>query len=117
MEQRRTVLVYQWQEADESSIQPSGEMTMSEQEVFEALKYRIEVDTRGTRRYYNNLGQLHRLDGPAVEYADGDKYWYQNDQFHRTNGPAIMLADGRKWWYLNDRPLTEAEFNQAVKLL
>ena len=90
---------------------------MSEQEVFDALKYRIEVSKSGTRYYYNADNKLHRLDGPAVEYADGDKYWYQNDQFHRTNGPAIMLADGRKWWYLNDRPLTEAEFNLAVKLL
>ena len=90
---------------------------MSEQAVFDALKYRIVVDEDGTRWYYNSANQLHRGDGPAVEYATGDRYWYQNDRFHRTDGPAIMLADGRKWWYLNDKPLTEAEFNQRVKLL
>ena len=90
---------------------------MSEQAVFDALKYRIVVDEDGTRWYYNSANQLHRDDGPAVEYATGDRYWYQNDRFHRTDGPAIMLADGRKWWYLNDKPLTEAEFNQRVKLL
>jgi hypothetical protein len=25
-------------------------------------------------------GQLHRTDGPAIEYADGDKSWYLNGQ-------------------------------------
>jgi hypothetical protein len=53
---------------------------MSEQEVFDALKYRIEVDTRGTRWYYNNANQLHREDGPAIEYSDGDKDWYINGE-------------------------------------
>lgn len=24
-------------------------------------------------------GKCHRLDGPAVEYADGRKYWWVND--------------------------------------
>ena len=87
---------------------------MSEQAVFESLKYRIETDESGTRRYYNSAGQLHRLDGPAVVYAGGANAWYQNGLRHRTDGPAFMLADGRKWWYLNDMPLTEAEFNQAI---
>ena len=114
MEQRRTVLVYQWQEADESSIQPSGEITMSEQEVFEALKYRIEVDTRGTRWYRNVMGQLHRIGGPAVLYSTGAKHWYQNNRLHRTDGPAIEWASGRKDWYINGKRLTEVDFNQVV---
>ena len=113
---------------------------MSEQAVFNALKYRIEADEDGTRCYYNNAGQLHRDDGPAVEYADGLKYWYQNGQKHRTDGPAIEYSDGdkswfqngqrhridgpavewangRKEWYINDVEMTEAEFNQRVKAL
>ena len=111
---------------------------MSEQDVFDALKYRIEVDARGTRWYYNSAGQLHRDEGPAIEYADGSKSWYQNDQYHRTDGPAIDWTCGRKEWYQNgqkhrtDGPaiifedgdkfsyingvrLSEAEFNQRVK--
>ena len=90
---------------------------MSEQDVFEALKYRIEVDARGTRWYYNSAGQLHRDEGPAIERADGTRYWYQNGLRHRTDGPAIEWCDGDKWWYINGEQLTEAEFNQAVKLL
>jgi hypothetical protein len=43
--------------------------------------------------------QLHRLDGPAVEQNDGDKYWYQHGQLHRTDGPAVSHANGYKAWY------------------
>ena len=113
---------------------------MSEQAVFDSLKYRIETDESGTRRYYNSAGQLHRLDGPAVIWADGTKFWhqngrrhrtdgpaaiwangtkewYQNGQLHRNDGPAIEYSDGVKTWYINGKRLTEAEINQAVKLL
>ena len=76
---------------------------MSEQAVFDALKYRIEVDTRGTRWYYNSANQLHREGGPAIEYADGSKSWYKNDQYHRTDGPAIDWTCGRKEWYQNHK--------------
>ena len=74
---------------------------MSEQEVFDALKYRVEVDEDGTRWYYNSDNQFHRDDGPAIEYADGSKHWYQNGQLHRTDGPAVEYADGTKFWYQN----------------
>ena len=87
---------------------------MSEQDVFDALKYRVEVAKDGTRRYYNNAGELHRDEGPAVEWADGTKLWYQNGQLHRTDGPAIEWWDGDKRWYINGKRLTEAEFNQAI---
>lgn len=87
----------------------------NEQEVFDALKHRIEIDAYGTRRYFNGAHELHRTGGPAIERADGTKYWYQNGLRHRTDGPAVEWCDGVKWWYLNDRPLTEDEFNQEVK--
>ena len=88
---------------------------MNEQAVFDTLKYRIEVDMSGSRRYYNDAGQLHRIDGPAVEMSDGGKSWYQNGLRHRTDGPAIEWANGTKRWYINGVRLTEAEFNQEVK--
>ena len=62
---------------------------MSEQEVSDALRYRIEVDVFGSRKYHNSAGQLHRIDGPAIISERGVKYWYQNNRLHRTNGPAI----------------------------
>jgi len=101
-------------------------------------KYIVTVDSSGDRRWYNEFDQLHRTDGPAVEYADGTKIWYQNDKRHRTDGPAAEYADGTKRWYLNgkrhrddgpaieyvngnkfwfieDRELTEAEFLKRTK--
>ena len=110
---------------------------MSEQEVFDALRYRIETNDSGSRFYLNSAGEVHRTDGPAIIHADGTKLWYQNDQCHRTDGPAIEWTDGTKSWYQNgkrhriDGPaieysdgnrawfiygenLSEDEFNQAV---
>ena len=87
---------------------------MSEQDVFDALKYRIEVDTRGTRRYRNAMGQLHRIGGPAIEYTNGSKEWLQNGQRHRIDGPAIEWCNGVRFWYINGKRLTNAAFNQAV---
>ena len=67
---------------------------MSEQAVFDTLKYRIEVDKFGTRRYYNSANQLHRENGPAVDDANGHKEWWQNGQRHRIDGPAIEWCNG-----------------------
>src|SRR5271169_2260584 len=43
----------------------------------------------------------HRIDGPAVEWADGEKDWYVDNKRHRTDGPAIEWADGGKMWYID----------------
>ena len=69
---------------------------MSEQAAFDALKYRIVVNECGDKLYYNNANQLHRTDGPAIEWGDGDRYWCQNNLIHRTDGPAIECTDNSK---------------------
>ena len=48
--------------------------------------------------YYLN-GKCHREDGPAIEFADGDKFWYKDSKYHRDDGPAIESANGSKEWY------------------
>ena len=45
---------------------------------------RREVDAYGTVRYYNKDEKLHRLDGPAIKYANGDKEWWIDGRFYRT---------------------------------
>jgi hypothetical protein len=63
---------------------------------------KCEIDEDGTKRWRNSERQVHREDGPAVEYADGwYKAWYRNGLFHREDGPACEWADGRKNWYRN----------------
>jgi hypothetical protein len=36
----------------------------------------------------------------------GDKVWYVNGGPHRIDGPAIEYADGRNSWYLHNEKLT-----------
>lgn len=54
------------------------------------------------REYKNNLGQLHRLDGPAVESAD-KKEWCVEGKRHRLDGPAIEWTDGYKSWWVENK--------------
>ena len=105
-------------------------------ELFEALKYRVEVDSYGHRRYYNSEGKLHRDARPAVVRADGTLAWFQNNQLHcaagpavvwpdsvsawwfkgvrhRIGGAAVIYADGTCYWYLRGRELSEEEFDTA----
>ena len=56
--------------------------------------------------------KLHRIDGPAVELADGHKEWHRNGRLHRKDGPAVESANGTKYWYLNGEPLTEEQFSK-----
>ena len=60
------------------------------------------VYASGTQAWYV-VGQLHRLDGPAVIWRDGTQVWYVDDQLHRTDGPAVINADGTEEWYVNDQ--------------
>jgi hypothetical protein len=57
--------------------------------------------------YYNNKGELHRDDGPAIEYANGYKEWYKNGKLHRDDGPAVEYVNGDKEWWLNGKKTTK----------
>ena len=52
--------------------------------------------------YYKNC-KPHRIDGPAVEYANRYRAWYQNGKLHRLDSPAAEWANGDKWWYQNGK--------------
>jgi hypothetical protein len=78
------------------------------------IEYTVKIDIFGNKRWYNTQGERHRVGGPAVEYANGHKYWYLNDELHREDGPAVEYPDGSKEWYLNGKELTEEEFNNRL---
>ncbi len=69
--------------------------------------------SNGSKAWYLN-GKRHREDGPAIEYYYGYKAWYLNDKHHREDGPAIEYSDGTKKWYLNEKSYTEQEYHQEV---
>lgn len=48
--------------------------------IYNAIPY-----ARSAGIYYYNNGKLHREDGPAVEYYDGEKRWFYQDRHIRVN--------------------------------
>ena len=80
-------------------------------------KYYVTVDEESTTRWYKDAKCtiLHRENGPAVEYSNGDRVWYQNGLLHRIDGPAIEWRDGDKRWYINGVKMTESEFLAATQ--
>ena len=69
------------------------------------IEYTVKVHDSGTRSWFVN-GQLHREDGPAIEYADGTRSWYVNGQsmtqqeFLKRNAPCAgreVEIDGIKY--------------------
>jgi hypothetical protein len=49
----------------------------------------------------------------------GDKYYYIDNILHREDGPAIEAANGTKYWYINGKPLsctTQKQFEQLMRL-
>ena len=65
----------------------------------------------GGKRWYVD-GKPHRIDGPAVEWSGGHKSWYVYGKRHRTDGPTLEWDDGHKSWYVDGKRLTEEQFNE-----
>ena len=72
-----------------------------------------EIDNDGSV-IYTFKGKFHRIDGPAIEYANGTKEWYIDDKLHRTDGPAIEYPNGYKYWYINGEEYSEQEFRKII---
>lgn len=60
-----------------------------------------KIHENGSKSWYNSNGELHRDDGPAIEWYDGSNRWFINGKRHRNDGPAIEHGDGTKAWYIN----------------
>lgn len=57
----------------------------------------IQITHLGTIKYYYNK-KLHRTDGPAIIYTNGDKDWHLHGLSHREDGPAQEYIDDVKWY-------------------
>ena len=75
---------------------------MSELEVFDSLKYRVDVCEDGTCQYLNTMGMPHREGGPAVVHPCGTEFWLQHDLLH--------CEDNGKEWYLYGVSYPEAVY-------
>ena len=66
---------------------------------------KCNIDKIGTK-YWHTECNLHREDGPAVEYKEGTKEWHVNGKLHRLDGPAYIRNNGESEWYINDCDVT-----------
>ena len=66
-------------------------------------------------RYWYIDGKYHREDGPAIEYADGSKHWLVDGKCHRIDGPACEWAIGNREWWIDDKYYTEENFNKLIE--
>ena len=62
-----------------------------------------KVEYGSTFYYIKGTSMLHREDGPAMIYDNGDKYWYVNGKRHREDGPAVEFHTGSESWYCNGK--------------
>ncbi|CAB4196751.1 hypothetical protein UFOVP1290_271 [uncultured Caudovirales phage] len=82
------------------------------------MKNGLHIAPYGNKYWYLE-GELHREDGPAVEYPDGTKEWWLEGKLHREDGPAVEYPDGTKEWYLNYKNIkchSQEEFEKLMKL-
>lgn len=59
------------------------------------------TDKYGNKRWYNDLGELHREDGPAIEYRAGTKAWFVRARYHNIKGPSFISVTGRVDWFID----------------
>jgi hypothetical protein len=49
-------------------------------------------------------------------YDNGDKEWrLPSGELHRENGPAVEWSNGDKWWYLNGMNYTEQDYKYKTR--
>lgn len=100
--------------------------------------YTVKIDDAGTEQWFDERGELHRHNGPALIYANGEQQWYKhglmhrdgapaivapfgyerwyvNGKKHREDGPAVTDTDGSKMWFINGEQMSEEAFNNRNK--
>ena len=58
---------------------------------------------KGTKIFHNPYGA-------SVMYKDGTKYYFFENKIHRLDGPAVIWPDGEEEYWINDKYLTKEEF-------
>ena len=59
---------------------------------------------------------IHNEGEPAFENKNGDKYWYQHNNEHRLDGPAIEYANGSKSYCVNGVSYEEEDYWNQLKV-
>ena len=78
------------------------------------IEYKVFVyDDRTVWKNQND--ELHRENGPAIEWNDGTKSYCKDGLIHRLDGPAIEYPDGYKQYWIEGKRYTEKDFLTTIK--
>jgi hypothetical protein len=75
----------------------------------------IQFDVNKDKIYTNSKGELHREDGPAIEFGDGGEDWFKHGKRHRLDGPAITNRDGTYYWFIENVGYKKEEWMENIK--
>lgn len=78
--------------------------------------YSVDFSCNCTRKYFNDNGMVHRLDGPAIEHANGHKEWWVNGKRHRLDGSAIETVNGEGKYYIDGNYCLPKNFKSEKEL-
>jgi len=82
----------------------------------------VFIEDDDGKHWYNEAGDYHREDGPAIEWWNGRRQWYYRGKLHRENGPAIYWSQGianPEEWYYRGKKIecsTQIEFDRIIKM-
>jgi len=77
----------------------------------------FKIDEYGNKKWYDSDGLLHREDGPAIKYKNGNKLWFKHGKQHREDGPAIEWISANKLYWLEGIRYSEEEYWEKIKEL
>lgn len=63
---------------------------------------KVVIDSDGTKTYYNDDGQIHREDGPALIYPNGCTEHWINGEYasnYELGAPDVVDEGGVTWWH------------------
>ena len=73
-------------------------------------EYKVTVDDYGTARWYDQ----HFNCLLKIEWIEGKKEWFQGGKLHRLDGAAVEYANGDKSYFINGRGYSEEQFNYEI---
>ena len=84
------------------------------------MSYCINLDKKDNfifdiedKLYYKGY-LVHRINGPAIEYKNGNKEWRFEGRLHRIDGPTIEWNWGAKDFYLNESKVVPGSIHVIV---
>jgi hypothetical protein len=71
----------------------------------------------GSGTFYYLGNELHRTNGPAIEYLEGMKGYYIYGKKSRLDGPAVIMSNGQEFYYYEGVKYSKEEFERLKKLI